>query len=121
MRRATIVVGIVLILLGAIFYVATGAVSFTALIPSFFGIVLLILGVLARAEKWRKHLMHAAFVVALIGAIGALRAVPQVFLLIAGHEIKRPLAVVEQIIMLVVLIYFIILGIRSFLAARRAK
>ena len=119
MRRSAIVVGILLILLGVIFYVATGAVSVTALIPSFFGIVLVLLGWLARNEKWNKHLMHAAMVVALIGAIGALRAVPQAFLMIAGQEVKRPGAVVEQLIMLVILVYFLVAGIRSFIAARK--
>ena len=119
MRRSSIIVGILLILLGVIFYVATGAVSVTALIPSFFGIVMVLLGWLARNEKWNKHLMHAAMVVALVGALGALRAVPQAFLMIASQEVKRPGAVVEQLIMLVILIYFLVAGIRSFMAARK--
>ena len=65
MPTITINFGRILILIGAIGYiyglVATTYASPTALIPAFFGLILLVLGYIARAkENLRKHLMHAA-------------------------------------------------------------
>src|SRR5688572_32328469 len=72
MAHTTIVFGLLLTGLGLVGYFLAGGVSVTALIPAFFGIVLLALGFLARSEPMRKHAMHAAAAVALIGFLGAL-------------------------------------------------
>ena len=76
MPFTSIVCGTLLTLIGAVGYIyalTTEKASFTALIPAFFGIVLFILGLVANAkENIRKHLMHAAVLIALVGFIGAL-------------------------------------------------
>lgn len=118
MPSTAIVCGVLLILIGIIGYVngvATGHASFTALIPAAFGIVLSLLGYFAKAkESFRKHLMHAAVLIALLG-----------FLLTTGRLLSKydtlsyNAAVVSQVSMALVCLLFVILSVRSFIEARR--
>ena len=71
MPLVTVVFGIILIAMGAGGYFGTGSESVTALIPAFFGVPMVIAGLLARQEKFLKHAMHAAALLALLGAAGA--------------------------------------------------
>lgn len=119
MYGVSIVIGLILILQGIITYFisAPDHRSFTALIPAIFGGLLVVCGALAKKPDLRKHAMHAAAAVALLGVIGALmRAVPA---LAAGKAIG--LALGSQIAMAVLLIIFLVLCIRSFIAARKER
>jgi hypothetical protein len=118
MSGTTRIFGIILILLGVASYVLTERTSVTALIPAFFGAVLLVCAMIARAnEGARKHAMHAAVAVGLIGAIAALaRGVPAAM----RGDISRP-AVMSQLAMGVLLVIYVALGVRSFIAARKAR
>jgi uncharacterized membrane protein len=99
MPSTTRTLGIVLILLGLISYFGTGRVSVTALIPAFFGVVFVILALVARGESARKHAMHAAVALALVGLLGTLgRLVPA----LAAGQLTRP-AVLAQLVMSVLL------------------
>jgi len=109
--------GIVLILLGLAGYLLTGRTSVTALIPAFFGAVFVILALVARNEAARKHAMHAAVALALIGLLATLaRVVPA----LAGGNLMRP-AVLAQLAMTVLLGVYVALGVKSFKEARRAR
>jgi hypothetical protein len=108
------------ILLGLMGYgygMFTGHASPTALIPAAFGVVFLVLGLLAAAkENLRKHLMHAAMALALIG-----------FIMTAGRllmnisTLQMSAAVLSQAAMSVVCLILVIAGIRSFAAARLSR
>lgn len=103
-----------LIVLGLVTYFATGQASVTSLIPAFFGAALALCGLLALRARLRKHAMHAAAAVALLGAVGALaRAVP-------GLGADGPLrwATVSQLVMGVGLLVYVALAVRSFVRAR---
>lgn len=121
MAHVTIALGLVLVVLGVGAYAATGGASFTALIPAFFGIPLAILGLLGRNETRLKMTMHLAAVVALLGLLGSLRGVPDLVALLAGNEVARPAAAVVQSLMAAACLAFLVLAIRSFVAARRAR
>ncbi|HWI19515.1 MAG TPA: hypothetical protein VNT81_17295 [Vicinamibacterales bacterium] len=109
--------GLLLIVLGVASYVTTGMTSLTAMIPAFFGAGLLICALIARNEAARKHAMHAAVAIGLLGALAALgRGVPA---LMAGGA-SRP-AVISQIAMGVMLLVYVALGVRSFIEARKAR
>jgi hypothetical protein len=118
MPGTTRLFGIILILLGVASYILTDRTSVTALIPAIFGAGLLICAMIARAgESARKHAMHAAVAVGLIGALAALgRGVPAAM---AG-DATRP-AVMSQLVMGVLLLIYVALGVQSFVAARRAR
>ncbi len=90
-----------LILLGVIGYFVTGLQSVTALIPAFFGIiVILILLVFIRFTK-PKVTFWILVVFSLIGFIATVKGVPKVFELLQSNDIQRPAAVISQSIMAV--------------------
>lgn len=120
MPATAILFGVVLILLGIIGYaiaVTNNNPSVTALIPAFFGIALAALGALAQfKESLRKHLMHAAVIVALLGFIAtAGRLISRL------NELTASPAVISQAVMAIVCLVFVVLTIRSFAAARRNR
>jgi fluoride ion exporter CrcB/FEX len=73
MARTTIIFGVLLIgvSLGVIAYNG-GFQSITVLIPSFIGAIIAICGLLALDEKKRKHAMHAAVLVGLLGGLACI-------------------------------------------------
>lgn len=121
MAKVTIGFGLALAALGVGGYLATGQASLTALIPLAFGLLLLICGVLARREPLRRHAMHAAAVLGLLGFLGPLRVLPQMLALLGGDAVPHRAAVLDQLVMMIVCGVFLALCIRSFVAARRAR
>lgn len=117
MTATTRLFGLILIVLGVASYVLTGRTSVTAMIPAFFGAVLVICALVARNEAMRKHAMHAAVAVGMVGLLGALaRALPAAL----NGDATRP-AVIAQLIMGALLLIYVGMGVRSFVEARRAR
>lgn len=118
MSGTTRLFGLILIVLGIASYTLTGRTSITAMIPAFFGAAFLVCAMVARrSDAARKHAMHAAVAIGLIGAIAALvRGVPGAL----NGNASRP-AVQAQLAMGVLLLVYVALGVRSFIAARKAR
>ena len=112
-------VGSLLTLLGILAFTLSGGASWTALIPAFVGIPMILLGIFARNEKARKHLMHAAVVLALLGFLGSIPGLIALPALLTGGEVARPTAAAVQSVMAVLCLVFVILAVRSFVQARR--
>lgn len=91
--------------------------SITALIPAFVGALFLILAMVARSPAARKHVMHAAVAVALLLVLGVL---PRIVGAINAGESTRP-AVLAQMAMAAILLVYVLLGVKSFIDARRAR
>jgi hypothetical protein len=115
MSRIAIVIGVLLIVLGVWSYMVPepGHRSPTALIPAAEGLLLALCGAVALSANVRMHAMHGAAVVGTFGffaAVGALIA-------------RRPhgLALFGMSTMAVLSLIFVVLCIRSFIAARRAR
>lgn len=119
MPALTIGIGAILTVLGLISYVGSSLASWTALIPAMVGIPLILLGLLARSEKARKHAMHAVVGLAMLGFLGTIRVLPQALTLISGGYVERPGAIVAQMTMACCTFVLVLFGIRSFVAARR--
>ncbi|MBK8464493.1 MAG: hypothetical protein IPL32_01555 [Chloracidobacterium sp.] len=117
MPITSIIFGSLLTLIGILGYgygLMNGNASLTALIPAAFGTVLEILGFVAKSnEGLRKHLMHAAVLVALLGFVMTAGR-----LLMKINELSLGAAVVSQLLMALVCLGFVILAVRSFIAAR---
>ena len=106
--------GSILILWGFFSYFASDSGSITALIPSFFGVPLLILGFLSiRNESNKHHYMHASMIVALVSVLGGFR--------IFQIEDASNLTLASHLILLVVGIIFMVGGILSFRHARKLR
>lgn len=111
--------GRLLILVGAVGYgygFYGGNASLTALIPAAFGVVLMLLGHLASNESMRKHLMHVAVVIALLGFI-----LPFGRIMSKISEFALSAATVSQLAMAVICLIFVVLAVRSFIAARQSQ
>jgi hypothetical protein len=123
MANVTIFFASLLILLGAAGFVATGSHAPTALIPAFFGIVLLIIGLLARTRdpKRRMLLMHIAVALGLLGFLGTVSSFAGLVRIVHGEVVARPAAVVEKSAMAILTLIYVLLCVRSFIAARRAR
>jgi len=120
MPSTSIISGVLLILIGILGYVFSlidGNTSVTALIPAAFGLLLVIFGLLAKSkENLRKHLMHAAVLVGLLGFL-----IPTIRLVSQANNIKVSLAVLSQATMALICLFFVILSVQSFVNARRDR
>lgn len=118
MPKVTVITGLVLVALGLLGYFVFGgdAPSKTALIPAFFGVPIAGLGLLAMKPKARKVAMHIAVVFGLLGFIAPLgRLIP---VAIKG-ELQMVASTFMLITMAVVCLVFVVLCVRSFIAARK--
>lgn len=120
MPSTSIFAGTLLILLGIVGYIFSlmdGTNAPTALIPAAFGLLLVILGFVAKSkENLRMHIMHAAVIVGLLGFL-----IPAGRLLMHFSDIKVSLAVLSQVAMSVICLVFVILCVKSFIDARRSR
>ena len=124
MPGITIIIGVMLILIGIGGYgygASTGNASPTALIPSVIGLIIVVLGGIATNERWRKHAMHAALLIALLGFIGTVMGIPKTISLLQGAEIERPAAALAQTLTAVLCLVLLAFGINSFVQARRQR
>jgi len=136
----------VLIGLGVAGYALSESKSITALIPAFVGLPLAGLGALALKDNLRKHAMHAAVLLGLLGCLAAGgRAIPGVIKLAssavtsedaseeetssqtqskdseAQAKHKLVTAVTSQGLMALVCGIFVVLCVLSFIQARRNR
>lgn len=121
MAKIAIVFGVVLIALGLGGYFLTGMQSWTAMIPAFFGAALAVLGAVALDPAKRKHAMHAAAALGVLGFAGSVPGVIKAFKWLGGTEPARPAAVISQSIMAGLMLVFVVMCVQSFVAARRAR
>ena len=113
--RIAIYEGAILVLWGVAAYIISGQSSITAMIPSFMGAPLMILGLLSeKIPDMRHHLMHASMVLALLMVLGGARV-------FTDFSDMSNLAISSHIILIFVGATFMICGIMSFRAARLAR
>jgi hypothetical protein len=113
-------IGAALIVVGVGVWLLAGGfgTSPTALLPALLGLVILALGLLAGREPLHRHAIHAALVVALLGLIGTTpRALPA--LTRPGQGVR--LAAWASLVTALLCLIYLVLGIRSFIAARRTR
>jgi fucose 4-O-acetylase-like acetyltransferase len=118
MSRLSIGTGIILTVLGLGGYAFSGGVSPTALIPAAFGILFIVFGYLARKESMRRHAMHGAALLSLLGIIGSFKGTVAAVTMLGGGVVERPQAAIAQAVMAVTCFIFLVLAIRSFVNAR---
>lgn len=116
MPRTTLTFGGLLIAVGIISYAVTGFISWTALIPAFLGLLIAICGLIALKNITIG--LSIALVISVLGVLGTSMNVLKVGELISGQA-ERPLAIVASTVTFVLLIVYIVTGVRLFLTARR--
>ena len=124
MAKVTIVFGVLLIVLGLVGFFGTGSAHPTALIPTWWGLALGVGGFLAisHSERRRKIFMHVNVTIGALGCIGAFVEA------LRGYGAARSAgldpdmkAFAAKLAMAILLLIYVNLCVRSFIAVRRAR
>jgi len=118
MVKVTALVGALLIVLGISTYSLLASHSPTALIPAVFGVVYLILALAARQPERKKHAMHIAAALSLVGVLATAAAVGPMVRMLGGGVVDRPAAVWAKTAMALLCLVHLLLAARSFVIAR---
>ena len=133
MAKPSIVIALLLIALGVYAYVQPPFKdekgqdknkSITRLIPSVVGAPILLCGILALNPSRRKHSMHVAVTIGLLGLLAAIGRLPTTYKPLAQtsgeHEIAKT-EFAQQMLwkMAFLCLLFVLLCVRSFIAARK--
>ncbi len=121
MPIVTLVTGGLLSALGILGFALSDPRSLTALIPLAFGTLLEVCGALALRPELKKHAMHGASVVSLLGILGSAPGAISFLRLITGGDVTRPFAVKIQAAMFIICAVFLVLCVRSFQEARARR
>jgi len=110
------IIGSILVIFGIATYIISDQSSITALIPSFMGAPLLVLGIMSeRMPDMRHHLMHACMVLALLMLI-----MPISMVAMMGIP-DSSLTLASLVALLVMGSIFMVAGIKSFRHARKLR
>jgi hypothetical protein len=120
MAKLTLVFAALLIALGLAGFLGTGSQHSTALIPTWIGLALGIFGVLAisPSEGRRKLFMHINVTIGLLGLIGTVVEIVRSSL---SGKAPDAIAMASKYSLAGLLLVYVILCVRSFIAARRAR
>jgi hypothetical protein len=119
MARVTLIFAVLLIALGMAGYLGTGSAHPTALIPAWIGLALGFGGLLAISpnEGRRKLFMHINVTIGLLGFLGTAVEIARSFIATASPD---AIALTAKIALALLLLVYVILCVRSFIAARRS-
>lgn len=123
MAKITLLFAVLLIILGLAGYLGTGSQYPTALIPTWFGVAMGLFGFLAMSpsEARRKLFMHINVTIGTLGFLGATIEA------IRGYGAARSagvdpdmIALGSKLAMAGLLLFYVLLCVRSFIEARRS-
>lgn len=121
MHKLALGIGLILVVVGIVAYVGSEMANWSALIRSVLGLIIAGLGGLALWRPGaRKHAMHAAAAVALLGFLGSLQGIPAFFALLGGAAVNA-WAATAQTITAILAAVFVAAAVYSFIQARRAS
>jgi hypothetical protein len=119
--KLTIGFGVVLVLVSAGFWLAMGRTETAALHPAGIGVLLILCGVLSNTENTKQRMiwMHVAVTAGLIGLL--LTGIRALLTLIKGTIAANPLGFDERVVIALICLIYVVLCVRSFIAARRTR
>lgn len=122
MARWALFFGLVLVILG-IFAYEGGTHTSAALMPGYFGILLGVLGATARTgkEKTRMVAMHIAATVGVVGFLVTASSIWQYVQMQRSQFIGDKTIVEEHAATSLILLFFVLLCVLSFIGARRGR
>jgi hypothetical protein len=112
-QKWTTIYVVLLMALGVAGFLATGMASITALIPTFFGLVVLaLLLALPRLLK-PSTVVRVLFAAGLLGLVATIGGVPKVFGWLMGEPLERPAAAMSQTLMAILSAIYAVLLLRA--------
>jgi len=121
MPLVTLLVGALLLLVGIFGFAASQSHALHALVPAALGALLIVCAAVARNEKARKHAMHVAVVLGLVGFLGGVPGLFHVPALLAGTSTLPPVAVASRSATAILCLAYVVVAVRSFIQARRSR
>ena len=110
MKILTISFGIVLTVLGVIYYNAVGESGINTLLPAVFGILIILFGFLQ--GRWEhKHPLYGSLILSLFVLIGSIQPLFSLFRMLTGEEVVVPTVVIVRSVIGVLCVVFIALGL----------
>jgi L-asparagine transporter-like permease len=129
MSKLAIIFGILIALVGVTGYIATH--FWHALIPIVLGALLIIFGAVANTENVKRRMvaMHIAATLGLLGFLGTIPGLVALSGYLSGHQpnevagiaVGHTVAAEVQSATCILCLVFVLLCVRSFIAARRAR
>ena len=122
LAKLTIWFGVLIALVSVGFWIGTGRTETAALHPAGIGVLLILCGALASTENPKKRMlwMHIAVTLGLIGFLTT--GIRAGIALANGTAMSiNPLGFEERVVIALISLIYVILCIRSFIAARRAR
>ena len=118
----TLVFAVLLIALGLVGFLGTGSEHPTALIPTWIGCALGVFGLLAisKLERRRKLFMHINVTIGLVGFLGSIAEIVRSMVSSKGLDETALTAMLAKTAMAWLLLIYVMLCVRSFVAARRS-
>lgn len=116
MARTSLIFGGLLMALGIGGYLGSGRNDWRMLIPAGIGTLLLLAGLVALRAAWRKHAMHAAAALGLVGLLATVFGLVELI----SKVLDEPYLIIQAITS-VLCGTFVGLCIKSFIDARRAR
>ncbi len=123
MAKVTLVFAALLIALGLVGFLGTGSQHPTALIPTWIGLALGVFGLLAISpnEGRRKLFMHVNVTIGLLAFLGgASEAIRGYVHATSAGMAPDPIALASKAALAGLMLIYVILCVRSFIAARRS-
>lgn len=113
MVRTTFFIAGLLVLVGVVFAFLTHSPH--AASPAAVGVLLAICGVIVAAKpSLRKHVMHVAMLLAVLAILG------MIFPVIKALQMHDPIMLCDVVLTMLLCVLYVVLGVRSFIAARRS-
>jgi hypothetical protein len=119
--KLTIGFGGLLVLVSLAFWFVTGRAESATLHPAGIGVLLILSGALANTENVKQRMiwMHVAVTAGLIGLL--LTGIRAVLTLVKGTIAANPLGFDERVLIALICLVYVVLCVRSFIAARRTR
>ncbi|MBN1991311.1 MAG: hypothetical protein JW953_01300 [Anaerolineae bacterium] len=110
MKIITICFGLLLTLLGAVYYYFTGLAGEARWFPALLGVLITLFGFLQ--GRWpHKHALYGSLMLALLAFLGSIRSLFNLFTMLTGGQVAEPSVVIVRSIIGLGAIIFIGLGL----------
>jgi len=122
MAKVTLVFAVLLIAIGLFGFFSTGSTHPTALIPAALGVLLGVFGALSLSNPGRRKLfMHINVTLGLLGFLGTVMGLIAWLRMLGGATVANAPATEAKAAMAGLCLIYVLLCVRSFIAARKAR
>jgi hypothetical protein len=110
MKILTICFGVLLALLGAVYYTVSGMAGILTLMPALFGLLIILFGLLQ--GKWEHdHPLYGSLLLAFLTFLGSVRALFALYRMLTGGEVAEPNVTIVRSVIGILSLLYVVLGV----------